>query len=510
MEENNKCCVKEQLMLELGQSQKALNVQELHTRIEKIRRGISYHAVHKAAKNLLKAGVVERQDKGYVLSKMWLEKASTYLESIRHNYLYDRPIKLPGMKEFKEEDDTRIFVFENLEEADTYRKQLQWEYLVSKGAKQPFCAMSCHLRSPLFASERALNIMNMATKARSKAFMIVAGNTPIDEWCADYYRNQFVHVQAGVQCAQACDTMVLGDTVVQLYLPFELKQYIESVYLSSQNVSDINIPEFYKRVYREMHDIKLVLIKNPEIAQQLQQQIMKNFDFDKVAFFDVNGTLVDSFLPRIFAEYLAFNDKFDKEKWHQMQMMRTAEKQGTVAHDRYISKTLQLYAEGLKGQSVEEIKTMANKFVEEGRIPLFGTSRRLFNWVSSHYKTIAITKTPEEIMEALQGVFAFDDVLAAQLEVKDGKYTGKMKRTLASKADKTKAFKEWLSKTQTNLDGSIGFGNLSHDFSFLEQVTKPVLVGNPDAESIRVAKRRRWLVFNESSDARDIIKALEK
>ena len=53
--------VKELLLLELGQSQKALNVQELHNLIEKSRHGISYHAIHKAAKNLLKAGVVERQ-----------------------------------------------------------------------------------------------------------------------------------------------------------------------------------------------------------------------------------------------------------------------------------------------------------------------------------------------------------------------------------------------------------------------------------------------------------------
>jgi HAD superfamily phosphoserine phosphatase-like hydrolase len=275
-------------------------------------------------------------------------------------------------------------------------------------------------------------------------------------------------------------------------------------------VSDINIPEFYRRVYRELHDVKLVLIKNPDIAQQLRQQIMKHFDFDKFAFFDINGTLVDSFLVRIFAEYLTFNGKFEKEKWHEIQMTRAAEKKGAIAHDRYIAKTLELYAKGLKGRTVEEIRALAHNFVEEGRIPLFGTSRRLFNWVGSHYRTVAVTKTTEEIMEALHGVFAFDDVICSQLEVKDGKYTGKIKRTLVSKADKTKAFKGWLKKTQPKLDGSIGFGNLSHDFCFLEQVTTPVLLGNSDKQSIRVAKRRGWLVFSEADGANDVIGALKK
>ena len=71
--ENNSYCVKELLLLELGQSQKALTVQELHGLIEKMRHGISYHAIHKAAKNLVKAGVLERREKGYALSKTWME-----------------------------------------------------------------------------------------------------------------------------------------------------------------------------------------------------------------------------------------------------------------------------------------------------------------------------------------------------------------------------------------------------------------------------------------------------
>jgi len=506
--ENNICCVKDQILMELGQSQKALSVQELHNLVEKSRRGISYHAIHKAAKNLLKAGVVERQGKGYVLSKTWVEKVANYLEHVHHAYLYKKPIHLPGLKEFKEEADTRIFIFDNLEEADAYRKQLQWEYLVSKGAKEPYCAMNWHLRSSLFSSERALNIMSMATKTQSKAFMIVAGSTPIDEWCADYYRNQFVRVQTAIPCAPACDVMVLGDTVVQLYLPLELKKYIESIYLSARNVSDINIPEFYKRAYRGKHDIKLVVIKNPEIARQLRQQIMSNFGYDKIAFFDVNGTLVNGFLTKLFAEHLTVNGKFDKKKWEEIALMRAAEKSGDVLHDRYVSRVIDLYAEGLKGQSVEEIQTLAHKFVEEGRVPLFKPSRRVFNWVNSYYKTVAVTKTPEELMEAVRAVFAFDDLIASQLEVKNGKYTGKIKRRLDSRTEKDKAMKAWLNESKANLEGSVAFGNLHHDFAFLELVKKPFLIGNPDPKTALIAKRRGWPVFNESTDAYDIIEAI--
>jgi len=502
----SKSTVKEQIFLELGKV-KALNMTELHALVTKVRPGISYHAVYKALKNLVRHGVVEKNEDGYSISNKWVERVSAFFETAKRNYVYTKPIYLPGIKGFKESGETRIFIFENLEEAEKYRKQLQWEYLIS-GSKEPYCAMSGHLRSPLFSSERALNIMSMATKAKSKAFMLVAGDTQVDEWCADYYRNEFVRVQTGIKCTESCDTMILGDTVIQLYLPSDLREMIDAMYASVSEVSNLDVHQFYKKVYKELQDIKLVVIENPEIAHQLRAQIMAHFKFEKVAFFDVNGTLVNGFLAKIFAEYLSFNDKFDKKKLEQMVMLNTADKKGEITHDYLSDKVIRLYAEGLKGRAVEEIRDMARRFVDEGRVPLFRLSKRVFEWVNSYYRTIAITKAPEEIIEALKPIFAFDDIIASHLEVRDGKYTGKIKQTLNTKSEKAEAFEVWMNKTKCSLKGSLGFGNLYNDFSFLEQVEKPMLFGNPDLKSTQLAKKRGWPVFTESSDAHDVTKAI--
>ena len=166
-----------------------LTAQQLYERIIKERSDIGYHAVHKCCQQLLKSGVTKREEKGYLISSAWLEKVSAIVDTLKRSYVYNKPLFLPSMKDLSQEGDTRTFTFDNLAEADNYRKRMQWEYLVLDGAKHPYCAMSRHLRSPLFASERSLNIMSMATKAKSNAFIMCAGSTVIDEWCADYYRN---------------------------------------------------------------------------------------------------------------------------------------------------------------------------------------------------------------------------------------------------------------------------------------------------------------------------------
>lgn len=498
--------MKDLVIYRLSQNSLA-TVNDLHTAIEKQRNGISYHAVHKACRQLVAQGVLRRDKKMYLISPEWVERLCKFMDRVKASYSGQKFVNMAGLKEFFE-GDARTFVFDNLEEADNYRKRLQWEYLTLEGDKKPYCAMSRHLRSPLFSSERALNIMNMATKARSQAFIIVAGDTHIDRWCSDYYRNEFVRVQTGVPCAETCDTMILGDVVVQLHLSDELRTKFETTYINTSNVSDMNVSDFYNSMYRSPAAVKLTVMRNAELAQQLREQVMTRFDFKRIAVFDINGTLVDEFLVTLFAEYMMLNGKFDTKKMEEiaplMKVPRT-----DASYDRSLSKIMELYAGGLKGRTVEEVSAMARSFVEEGRVPVFRQSRRLFNWVNSHYRTIAITKTTGEIMEALKSVFAFDDVLASQLEVKGGKFTGRVASSLASRAAKAKSFKAWLKSANASLEGSIAFGDMAHDFAFMEHVEKPILL-NPEPKDAKIAKKRKWLVFDQSSDAAEMIAALRK
>ncbi|MEM7815059.1 MAG: haloacid dehalogenase-like hydrolase [Candidatus Aenigmatarchaeota archaeon] len=485
-----------------------LSVQQLYQRTLKHRPSISYHAVHKACRQLAARGVLKREGKAYVLSDDWLGRLCEFADKVKAGYAGKTTIMLLRLKDFHE-GDSRSFTFENLEEAENYRKRLQWEYLVAEGKKEPYCGMSRHLRSPLFASERSLNIMNMATKTKSEAFMLVAGDEPIDRWCADYYRNRFVRVQTGVPCAETCDTMVLGDVVVQLHLPETLRTKLELLYLNTKNVAELSVADLYNSVYKQPADVKISVMRNSEIARQLRERIMSHFKFSEFAVFSVNGTLVDEFLVKIFAEYLALNGKFDKKAWQEIEILGTAHKKGSITYDRYVAKVVELYADGLKGQMVEDVKALARSFVEEGRVPVFGRSKRLFNWTNSYYRTLAITKNTEEITEALKDIFAFDDVLASQLEIKNGRYTGKVKRSLASGEAKLKAFREWLKGTGMSLKGSVGFGNLADDFLFLEQVERPILL-SAEPKCVAFARKRKWLVFDQRTDAVRIIDELEK
>lgn len=484
-----------------------LTIRQLHDRLKLDRPNVSYHAVHKAAGQLLRQGVLRKERKNYMLSTDWIENISAAIQRIAANCLYKEMANLPSLAEFKE-NETRTFVFETLEEADKYRKMLQCEYLEKKGPKPPYCGMSRHLRSPLIVTERSFNLLTVATKSKSEVLLLVSEDTPLDEWCADYYRNELIFVQTGVPCAQNCDIMVLGDVVTQLHLPQKIHRYIDDVYARARNISEFDSQEFYRLAYATKGEIRFVVTRNAAIAEQLRQQVLSNFKREKIAIFDINECLVDGFFITDFADYLAFRGHFDKACSGAIKAAWMQYKKGEMDYGKAADLVIEKFAEGLNGQNVKLIRRLFEEFVEEGRLPLFNYSRRLFNLVRSYCKTLAITKCPL-FAGAMRSIFPFDFILDTRLGVKDDVYTGKIVQSLSGKGKKEAALKEWLRKTGASLKGSLGFGDSHHDLAFLNLVSHPFVL-NPGKEMRSIAKKKKWPVFDQMSKVDDIVASVKK
>jgi len=256
-----------------------LNVRRLHTKIERQRPGVSYHAVHKAVQQLVCEAIVKRGEAGYIIDSDWVQRALSLLEGMKNRKCGEcgTPLYLPDLKNFKE-GDSKTFIFENLAEADTYRKKLQMEYCSQPNCQHPYCGIALHLRTPVTYTERSMNILDALSKRGVQAYIVVAGATPIDKWCADYYRNEFVNVQIGISSSESCETMILGDIVTQLYISAPVLERISQIYSTTRNVAELNIPEFYRHIYQHKAETKFIVMRNSEIAAQLRTWVMSCFE----------------------------------------------------------------------------------------------------------------------------------------------------------------------------------------------------------------------------------------
>ena len=436
----------------------------------------SYQSVHKLINKLHNENILEKQEKKYLINLSWIDKTSKIIKSIEDNY-FSKKDSTP----IKPEGNIKTLFFKSLAEAEKFRKEMQYSYL-SKQQSFPYCSQSSHLRSPVVFSEKSIRVLNAIKLTKVKCYLIVKNSTVIDNWCANYYRNMFVKIKTGVDFSDNSDIYVMDDLVMQVFFPDSLKRDIELFYSKTKNISKLNVVEFHKKFYESKNDIKVLLFKNSEIAEQLRNYILSFFEeTSTVSFFDVDGTLVKGFSLSDFVKFLYDKKYTSKENYDKFMHPLSLYHSSKLSYEAMAKLILKEYGNIIKGKTVSEIKELVQLFIKSEKFELYPYSIELINKMNSLGKTIAVTGSPYHLAHGLNNLFNFNKVAGTTYELKDNVFTGKVKKDMSIAIKKKKFIKDYIKTHSFNLKKSFAFGDTEHDIPLFESVSNPIYL-NPNKE----------------------------
>jgi HAD superfamily hydrolase (TIGR01490 family) len=120
---------------------------------------------------------------------------------------------------------------------------------------------------------------------------------------------------------------------------------------------------------------------------------------------------------------------------------------------------------------------------------------------------IVVSASGAEVVGPIGAMLGADDVIATQMEIVDGKYTGTIEY-YAYAEEKARAITAMAEERGYDLDGSFAYSDSITDLSMLEVVGHPHAV-NPDKDLRRAAVERGWpiLVFTRPVNLRSRLPA---
>ena len=124
--------------------------------------------------------------------------------------------------------------------------------------------------------------------------------------------------------------------------------------------------------------------------------------------------------------------------------------------------------------------------------------KRIKNLKVDGYFLVAISGSPSYIVEKYAKAIGFNLFFGTELEVKAGKFTGKVK-SLDSAFNKEKIVKNLAKKYRANLGKSIAVGDTEGDIPMLKLVGRPIAF-NPNLGLAKFAKKYNWTVVAERKD----------
>ncbi len=230
----------------------------------------TYQAVYKTVQDLLKEGVISKNEEGYQLNLYWLKQIHDYTEITQSNYYTKSRVNvLEGVKDSKIEGNFQVLTFESWFDVEKYLYYLQKHYVLNSSKKTSIVLQHNHEWRPLFYMRAEYNWISTIISKGHRMFLLCANSTPTDVWAAQFYKKLGVRAKTNVKCAETSDLLVFGDMVIQVFIPAELSSRLHNAFSKANNVSDINVPDLIRKVFEKKMDIKVVINKDRELAEQI-------------------------------------------------------------------------------------------------------------------------------------------------------------------------------------------------------------------------------------------------
>jgi len=126
-------------------------------------------------------------------------------------------------------------------------------------------------------------------------------------------------------------------------------------------------------------------------------------------------------------------------------------------------------------------------------------SKKALNYIGKAkedgYRIYLITGAPNFIAEEVNSVIGFHRVFSTEMEIRNGKLTGRIKSTIPYSKNKIKIVKMIAQRDNIDLSNSVSFGDSIQDLHFLK-ATGEYFAVNPQRKLKKVVPREKVIVWD--------------
>lgn len=213
-----------------------------------------------------------------------------------------------------------------------------------------------------------------------------------------------------------------------------------------------------------------------------------------LALFDLDNTLIAGDSDHAWGEFLGRIGKVDPvEHRHRNDQFYRDYQAGRLDMGAYLRFALA----PLATMPMNELRRLHQQFMSEVIDPLWLPQAEAL--VARHRDAgdhvLVITSTNRFVVEPICARLGIADLIATELELVDGRYTGNVIGVPSYREGKVTRLKAWLAGRDQTLSGSYFYSDSINDLPLLQEVGNPVAV-DPDPQLLAVARSRGWPVIS--------------
>jgi hypothetical protein len=236
---------------------------------------ITFQAVNKSIKILISQGVLQKRGRDLSINKKWVFELRDFVETLQDKCFSERA--LPS--KIGEVGDTRIYRFNNLLDQDKFWCKLNEKWILEKNEKdkRPTTWWGSHCWWVVGQLDNEDRLVQQMIKYKTHTYWLCKGNTFLDKLASKYYVGKYLHYKSGDKDSDpSIYIMAMGDYVFESKYPPNILKKLEQFYRKVRKAEDMNLNKIM-RILRQKADIKMTVMNNEILANQLRENILSRF-----------------------------------------------------------------------------------------------------------------------------------------------------------------------------------------------------------------------------------------
>lgn len=209
-----------------------------------------------------------------------------------------------------------------------------------------------------------------------------------------------------------------------------------------------------------------------------------------LAIFDLDETLIHGDCASLWSEQMGRLGWVDPESFMRRDHeLMQAYNEGRLAMEDYMAFSL----EPMLGRTPEEVEHLVEPWVEDFIEPIIfsDATRTIAAHRAAGDRILIISASGVHLVGSIAARLGVDDVLAIELELKHGTYSGNTVGVLTYREGKIKRLREWMHDEDETLEGASFYSDSRNDLPLLLEVASPHAV-NPDPVLREHAEQAGW------------------
>ncbi|MBT4540800.1 hypothetical protein HOC35_04775 [Candidatus Woesearchaeota archaeon] len=249
---------------------------------KKFHASVTFQGVRKAVNQLVENEVIVKigeKSKHYQLNKEWIVKLRDFAEQMHESYYS----KSKGIREVEAiGEDIKVYTFDNLIDLDKF-----WDKLITRWfeadkdnpKKKVYAQLSGHTWYVLGQLGEETAILETIKKHNINFYIFANDNTFLDRWSKKYYNDLGFHYTTNKSKKRNTNARyfsVYNDLIVQAEYPQKIADEIDEVYNNTKDFESFDATKLI-RILREKAELKVTVMRNPIVAEQLRESILRHF-----------------------------------------------------------------------------------------------------------------------------------------------------------------------------------------------------------------------------------------